>query len=284
VNDGDRTRRNADVWVVEDGRAFALPDELAAEEPLEIRLVASGTTTPVAVTMRTPGHDRELAAGFLFSEGVIRGRDDVTSIDTGVEERAAGAAAFVRVELRSHVAVQLARMERHFFASSACGVCGKSEVESLVLGKVVERRDYAPIEAAVLYSLPDRLRAAQSVFSKTGGLHAAALFTRGGDLAAVREDVGRHNALDKLIGAAVLDGTAALPDATIMVSGRASYELVQKCSMAEVPMLCAVSAPSSMAVSLARRLGLTLVGFLRGRRFNVYSAPERIAGVAASGG
>ena len=271
---------NADVWVVENGRSFAIPDELAVEEPLEIRLAAGSNSLPVAVTMRTPGHDRELAAGFLFSEQIIRSRDDVRSVTEGIDARPAGKATFVAVEIVEAPASSIARLERHFFASSACGVCGKSEIESVVLGKVLERRNDLRLDVEVLYALPDRLRAEQTAFGKTGGLHAAALFSLDGTLVAVREDVGRHNALDKLLGWALLDGRMPLRDAVILVSGRASYELVQKCSMAEVPVMCAVSAPSSMAVTLARRLGLTLVGFLRGRRLNVYAGGECISAVA----
>ena len=269
--------RSTDVWVVEGRRGFAIPDELAVEEPLDIRLMAAGVTTALALTMRTPGQDRELAAGFLFCEGIVQARDDLVSLEEGIETRTAGKATFVRAEVRGELAPSAARLERHFFASSACGVCGKSEMESMVLGRVIDRRgDDLRVAAAVLHELPQRLRAAQSVFAATGGLHAAALFTPGGELIAVREDVGRHNALDKLLGWAFLDGRLPLHDVVAVVSGRASYELVQKCSMAEIPVLCAVSAPSSLAVSFAARLGLTLVGFLRGQRFNVYAGARRI--------
>jgi FdhD protein len=270
------TRRGCDVVVVDDGHAFALPDEIAVEEPLEIRLATPERTTQLALTMRTPGNDRELAAGFLFSEGIVRSRDEIVRIDEGSEPRDGSTISFARVELNTDPAEATSRLERHFFASSACGVCGKTDMEAVVLGKVVERVDGLRVEAAALYELPQRLAAAQSVFAATGGLHAAALFTPKGECLAVREDVGRHNALDKLVGWALLDGRMPLHEAIVMVSGRASFELVQKCSMAEAPVLCAVSAPSSMAVSFARRLGLTLVGFLRGRRFNVYAGAERI--------
>jgi FdhD protein len=227
--------------------------------------------------MRTPGHDQELAAGFLFSEGIIRARDEIVEVVAGVEDRQTQRIAYARVALRREPDVSASRLERHFFASSACGVCGKTDMEAVVLGKVVERIDGLRIPASVLYALPERFSAAQGVFAATGGIHAAGLFTTSGARIAVREDVGRHNALDKLIGWALLEGRVPLRDGVVMVSGRASFELVQKCSMAEAPVLCAVSAPSSMAVSFARRLGLTLVGFLRGRRFNVYSGAERIA-------
>jgi FdhD protein len=276
ANRDDRERANCDIVVVDDGRAFALPDEVAVEAPLEIRLVTPERTTQLAVTMRTPGNDHELAAGFLFSEGIVRSAGEVVRIDEGSEARNGSKIAFVRVAVNVDPGETTSRLERHFFASSACGVCGKTDMEAVVLGKIVEHRDGPRIDAAALYELPQRLAAAQGVFAATGGLHAAALFTPAGECLAVREDVGRHNALDKLIGWALLEGRIPLHEAIVMVSGRASFELVQKCSMAEAPVLCAVSAPSSMAVSFARRLGLTLVGFLRGRRFNVYAGAERI--------
>jgi FdhD protein len=265
-----------DIVVVDDGRTFALPDQVAVEEPLEIRLATPAKTTQLAVTMRTPGHDEELAAGFLFSEGVIRARDEISGIVASVDSRESHKVSYVRVAVAEEPAASIARLERHFFASSACGVCGKTDMEAVVLGKVVEWDRRFRVGAEVLYALPERLSAAQGVFAATGGLHAAALFTAAGECLAVREDVGRHNALDKLIGWALLDGRVPLREAIIMVSGRASFELVQKCSMVEAPVLCAVSAPSSMAVSFARRLGLTLVGFLRDRRFNVYAGSDRI--------
>ena len=250
-NGDGRERAACDVVVVDGGRAFALPDEIAVEEPLEIRLATTQRTIQLALTMRTPGSDRELAAGFLFSEGIIRAREEIVRIDEGSEQRDGSTISFVRVELNADPAQAASRLERHFFANSACGVCGKTDMEAVVLGKIVERANGLRIGAA-------------------------ALFTLAGECLAVREDVGRHNALDKLVGWALLDGRIPLRESILMVSGRASFELVQKCSMAEAPILCAVSAPSSMAVSFARRLGLTLVGFLRGRRFNVYAGAERI--------
>jgi len=275
-------QRTADLWIVENGRGFQVPDELAVEEPLDIRLTADGRTTPLALTMRTPGADRELVAGFLVCEGIVRGCDDLVALEEGEEKRSVGKAAFVRAELRGGIVPSGARLERHFLASSACGVCGKSEMESMVLGRVIERVADACVSATVLYELPGKLRAAQSVFAATGGLHAAALFTMDGELVQVREDVGRHNALDKLIGWACLERRLPLREYLVMVSGRASYELVQKCSMAEIPVLCAVSAPTSLAVSFASRLGLTLVAFLRERRFNVYAGAERVRELAAA--
>ncbi|MFF0244484.1 formate dehydrogenase accessory sulfurtransferase FdhD [Streptosporangium sandarakinum] len=279
-------------------------DDLATEEPLEIRLSASrhvGSATPrprtadgsastsadvprdahrtVAITMRTPGHDFELAAGFLYGEGVIT-PGDLSSIAYCTDEDLPREARYntVTVRLRQGRLPELPALDRHFMTSSACGVCGSAGLEVL-------RDRCAPLPAdtglqvapKVLYGLPDRLRAAQSVFGKTGGLHAAGLFTAAGDLVAVREDVGRHNAVDKLVGWALMTERLPLRDSVLLVSGRSSYEIAQKALSAGIPVVCSVSAPSSLAVDLAREFGMTLVGFLRDERFNVYSAPERIA-------
>jgi len=251
-------------------------DELATEEPLEIRLVSPQKT--VAVTMRTPGADFELAAGFLYSEGVVKEREDINRISYCIDAKVDGEQRYniVNVELREGLNLDLQPLERHFFTTSACGVCGKASLEALrsqgysVIPKGLE----VPLD--VIYSLPEQLRNAQRVFSTTGGLHAAALFNAGGELLAVREDVGRHNALDKLVGWALLSDELPLSDRIVMVSGRSSFEIVQKCLVAGVPIICAVSAPSSLAVELAKEFGITLVGFLRGERFNVYSGKERL--------
>ncbi len=231
----------------------------------------------VAVTMRTPGSDFELAAGFLFSEGLIASRDDVAQLSYCVGDDLCGGQEYnvVTVEPRSHVVFE-PLLDRNFGVTSACGLCGKSSLDQ------IERRGILPLGAgpvvqhAILYELPEKLRGAQGLFEATGGLHAAGLFSQDGDLIAVREDVGRHNAVDKLIGWALLEGKLPLSDQIVMVSGRSSFEIAQKCVAAGVPILCAVSAPSSLAVDLARRFGMTLVGFLRGDRFNVYSGAERI--------
>ena len=287
----------ARLWRVERGKAEPRPDLVATEEPLEIRLRWPGGKRTIAVTMRTPGArgpagpgapagpeagsppdsppgpvadaDVELALGFLFSEGVIAGAGQVAEVarlDPNVVEVALGEGPEPR----------LGTLERHFFASSACGVCGKAGLKTLVL-----RADPPPpgpvLDPEVVCSLPGRLRAAQGVFAETGGLHAAALFDPAGRLLALREDVGRHNALDKLVGWAL--GARALPlaDRVVLVSGRSSYEILQKCAVAGVPVVCAVSAPSSLAVEIAEGFGITLIGFLRGDRFNVYSGFERLA-------
>ncbi|MCA1992393.1 MAG: formate dehydrogenase accessory sulfurtransferase FdhD [Coleofasciculus sp. S288] len=271
---GSKTK--AQVWVVENGKMRSHFDQLATEEPLEIRLVSPQKT--VAVTMRTPGADFELAAGFLYSEGAIRSREDIERISYCVDRDVDGEQRYniVNVKLREGLSVDLQPLERHFFTTSACGVCGKASLEAL------RSRSYSVIlkglevTTEAIYSLPEQLRNAQRVFSTTGGLHAAALFDAEGQLLSVREDVGRHNALDKLIGSAVLSDQVPLNNHIVMVSGRSSFEILQKCLAAGVPIVCAVSAPSSLAVVLAKEFGITLVGFLRGERFNIYAGKERI--------
>jgi FdhD protein len=228
--------------------------------------------------MRTPGSDFELAAGFLHGEGVVRKAADITGIDYSADPELEEAKRrnIVSVALREGVLPDFKALERHFYTTSACGVCGKASLESLkIQGAPV--LDAGPrIEASVLYELPERLKAAQGLFATTGGLHAAALFDPMGELLALREDVGRHNALDKLLGWALLEGRLPLRKSVVVVSGRSSFEIMQKCLMAAVPVVCAVSAPSSLAVDVAREFGMTLVGFLRGRRFNVYAGLERV--------
>jgi FdhD protein len=251
------------------------PDTVAAEEPLEIRL--SGT--PLAVTMRTPGHDFDLVHGFLATEAVITGPDDVAALRYCDSVDADGRNTYnvVDVDLAPGVEAPDTALDRNFYTSSSCGVCGKASIDAI---RTKTRYDVAgdalrlPLE--VLLALPDRLRAAQEVFDKTGGLHAAGLFTASGELRTVREDVGRHNAVDKVIGDGVREGRLPLAGSVLMVSGRASFELTQKAAMAGIPVLAAVSAPSSLAVELAADVGITLVGFLRGDGCNIYTRPERI--------
>lgn len=252
-----------------------VPDVLAAEEPLEIRVRSPGhgDAARVAVTMRTPGHDLELALGFLLTENAITEREDVDLEHSSLSRVELG--AVVTVALR--VPFDLAELQRNFYATSSCGVCGKAALE------LVERRasplGVGPtLRSAVITSLPRTLRDAQEVFASTGGLHAAGLFTADGALVALREDVGRHNALDKLLGWALAEGRLPLDDHAVMASGRLSFELVQKAAVAGVSALCAVSAPSSLAVQAAERVGMTLVGFVRGDGFNVYTRPERVVG------
>jgi FdhD protein len=260
-------------------------DDLATEEPLEIRLAAGGGRRTVAVTMRTPGHDFELAAGFLHAEGVVPAGGSagdpggIASISYCTDEDVAPEARrnTVTVRLRGARLPELPTLERHFTTSSACGVCGAAGLDALRSRHLAPVTEPGPLLAPqTLYGLPDTLRRAQGVFGKTGGLHAAGLFTPDGALVALREDVGRHNAVDKLVGRALLDGRLPLAGHVLMVSGRTSYEILQKALAAGVPVVCAVSAPSSLAVDLARAFGITLVGFLRGERFNVYSRPDRL--------
>jgi FdhD protein len=252
-------------------------DDLATEEPLELRVTApDGTRRTVAITMRTPGHDFELAAGFLHGEGLVR-HGDIASIAYCTDEDLPPEARYntVTVRLRGPVP-DLPALDRHFLTSSACGVCGSASLDALRGRCAAVPRGSLKLAPEVLYGLPDALRAAQGGFGKTGGLHAAGLFSGDGALAAAREDVGRHNAVDKLVGWASMARRLPLAEHLLMVSGRASYEIMQKALAAGVPVVCAVSAPSSLAVELAREFGLTLVGFLRGERCNVYAGAERI--------
>ncbi len=251
-------------------------DRLATEEPLEIRLRAGSETRTVAITMRTPGNDFELAAGFLYGEGVITKPDEIRSISYCVDVPAEQQYNTVNVDLARSNLPALDTLERHFTMTSACGVCGKANLEALRLRGVESIESAARVDRATIVSLPARLRAAQGIFEKTGGLHAAALFDLAGNPITVREDVGRHNAMDKLVGWALLNRKLPLDDRIVMVSGRSSYELVQKTVSARIPIMCSVSAPSSLAVDLAREFGVTLIGFLRDSRFNVYARDDRI--------
>jgi FdhD protein len=234
-------------------------DLLAVEEPLQIRV----NGRDLSITMRTPGHDRELAAGFLFTEGILKTRADVLSIDCGENS--------VTLTLADGVDPGTAR---NFYTTSSCGVCGKASVDSLHAAGCAM---LPPLQVSreIVHGLPEKLRAAQAVFEHTGGLHGAGLFDAGGNLELVREDVGRHNAVDKLIGAAFLDGRLPLMNRILMLSGRASFELVQKAVIAGIPVVAAVGAPSSLAVQTALRFGMTLVGFVRNGRFNIYSGVTR---------
>lgn len=272
---GSKTK--ATIWVVEKGQVRSRSDQLATEEPLEIRLVSPQKT--VAVTMRTPGADFELAAGFLYSEGVVNSREDIVHISYCVDPNIDGEQRYniVNVKLKEGLSLNLQPLERHFFTTSACGVCGKASLETLRSRSYpVVIQNQPEVSAEVIYSLPEQLHSVQRVFSTTGGLHAAALFNAQGQLLAVREDIGRHNALDKLVGSALLSDQLPLNNHIVMVSGRSSFEILQKCLAAGVPIVCAVSAPSSLAVLLAREFGITLIGFLRGERFNIYAGRERL--------
>ncbi|QYJ02506.1 formate dehydrogenase accessory sulfurtransferase FdhD [Nocardioides panacisoli] len=260
---------------VRDGAVTRRPDTLTVEEPMELRLDGRALT----VTMRTPGHDFDLAVGFLVSEGVVGSAEEVASIRycAGATEDGSNTYNIVEVGLAPGVAVPDLALERNFYTTSSCGLCGKASLEAVRTSTrwgVAE--DPLRVTTATLAELPDRLREAQKVFESTGGLHAAGLFSADGEPIHVREDVGRHNAVDKVIGAALSEGRLPLRETILMVSGRASFELVQKAVMAGIPMLTAVSAPSSLAVDLAREQGLSLVGFLRGASMNLYSATERV--------
>jgi FdhD protein len=256
-------------------------DSVAVEEPLEIRIsfVENGQrlTQGIAVTMRTPGQDYELAAGFLFSEGVIKSGADIHQITycTGPEKQEYN---LLSVSLREHVAVDHARLTRHVFTTSSCGVCGKASLDALrVQGAPAIAKGVPVVSRAVIGGLSETLRKEQSAFEKTGGLHAAGLFDASGKLIVLSEDVGRHNAVDKVIGAQVLQKQTPLAQQILMVSGRTSFEILQKALMAGIPVVAAVGAPSSLAVSLARDFGMTLVGFLRDGRFNIYSSADRVS-------
>jgi FdhD protein len=276
------TRRVRVLRVVGDAASPA-DDALAVEEPLEIRLVhhADGKAVErsLSITMRTPGHDLELAAGFLLTEGVITSADQLAGLKA-CGPIVDGLRNTVKAELKPGVSVDAVRLERHFYTTSSCGVCGKSSLEAL---RVTDRpplpANTPALAPALIHTLPDRLREAQAVFEATGGLHAAALFDAAGRLVALREDVGRHNAVDKLIGAMAMANRLPLSDHWLFVSGRASFELVQKALVAGIPAMAAVGAPSSLAVSLATDAGMTLLGFVRQGRFNVYAGASRVAGL-----
>jgi FdhD protein len=273
------SKTRATVKVVEDGRGLHRSDSVATEEPMETRLVSGGHTRAVAVTMRTPGADFELAAGFLYGEGVIAGSDEVGRITYCVDPEVDADQRYniVNVEVRGQVEVDLRSLERHFYASSACGVCGKASLEAVRMRSSEAMPAGLPaIPASLIQALPDRLRLGQGLFDSTGGLHAAALFTAGGELEVLREDVGRHNAVDKVVGWGLLNRRLPFSERILVVSGRTSFEILQKAVAARVPVVCAISAPSSLAVDVAREFGVTLVGFLRGNRFNVYANEERI--------
>ncbi len=280
------TQRSAATAIVRFQRdeRSELTDRVAIEEPLEIRVdfVANGerSVRSLSITMRTPGHDEELAAGFLMSEGLVRSARDIETIrPCGPESGAHDGNNVVKVRLADHATMTWPNVERHFYATSSCGVCGKVSLEALeVPGLCPIPRDGFRFTVEAVRMLPARLRAQQSVFEETGGLHAAALFNSAGELLAIREDVGRHNAVDKLLGAQFLQGHTPLASNLLFLSGRISFELAQKALAGGIPMVVAVGAPSSLAIELAKRFDITLIGFLRGERFNVYSGEWRLTG------
>jgi FdhD protein len=265
------------VLTVDRDGARRRPDRLVTEEPMEIRVHGPGQApVPLAVTMRTPGHDFELAAGFCRTEGVVTGADGLASVSYCLS--GTGEQQYNVVTVRLRAPVDPAVFTRRFVATASCGVCGKAALDDVAVrcDPLPDGRAAPRISASVVRGLPACLGTGQTLFDETGGLHAAARFSAAGELLAVREDVGRHNALDKLIGHALLAGALPLAGEILLVSGRLSFELVQKAAIAGIPVLCAVSAPSSLAVATAERFGQTVVGFLRGERFNVYSHPHRI--------
>ena len=243
-------------------------DEFAVEEPLEIRV----DNHPISVTMRTPGHDAELAAGFLVTEGLIKKRSDVAKIEPHPRNKDKNV---INVFLSPDVAVDFKQLTRHVFASSSCGLCGKATIES-IHQHFPKLKTKISVAARTILGLPEKLRGAQKTFDRTGGLHAAGIFDSHGNLIVLREDVGRHNAVDKVLGHGFLEGCFPFEKQILLVSGRASFEIMQKALAARIPIVCAVSAPSSLAVEFAQESGQTLVGFLRGERMNVYAHPKRI--------
>ena len=263
------------VTKMRDGLRESLTDRVAVEEPLEIRLgfesAGERHTRSVSITMRTPGHDEDLATGFLYTEGIVSSQNDIAVVKPCRGDNT------VRVELEDGIAVDLDKLTRHFYTTSSCGVCGKASLDALrVQGcNALDTASFS-MRQDILITLPDKLRAAQETFEETGGLHAAAAFDEAGNLVVVREDVGRHNAVDKVIGALLRKSRLPASALGLMVSGRASFELMQKAVVAGMPLLAAVSAPSSLAVELAQEFNMTLVGFLRGDTYNVYAGPERI--------
>ena len=267
--------REVSIEAMRDARLVARQDLVVVEEPLEIRVAEAGDTGPgtsMSITMRTPGQDIELAVGFLHGEGIVRAREDIA------DSRICGPVGnVVRIQLSEGAAFDAGRLQRNFYTTSSCGVCGNASLAA------VERMLRSPsvdgaltVSAALIESLSDRARAGQEVFHDTGGLHASCLFDASGKLLDICEDVGRHNALDKLVGARLLAGELPLSQCVLFLSGRASFELLQKAAAAGIPVVAAVGAPSSLAIDLAQRTGILLVGFLRGRSFNVYSHRERL--------
>jgi FdhD protein len=258
-----------------DGKLLHHDDALAAEEPLEIRIAASSIATPLSVTMRTPGHDEELAAGFLLTEGIVGEASQIAALRSYITS-ASGKKNGMEVEVQN-CEFDPGQLQRNFFAASSCGICGKASIDAIrQRGLRAPNADFR-FDPELLCTLPEKLCEAQTVFSRTGGLHAAALFDSSGDLVVLREDIGRHNAVDKIVGWAMLQGLLPLSQHVMLVSGRGGFEIVQKALAAGLPILASVSAPSSLAVQLARELGMTLVGFLRGRRFVLYAGPSRLA-------
>jgi FdhD protein len=271
-----RTSRSVDLTQVtewNDGAVARKDDYLAAEEPLEIRIGEN----PLSVTMRTPGHDLELAAGFLFTEGLVQRREQIIALANATNDDDGKRGNVVRAEVAAEALPDFDKLRRHFFAASSCGICGKASIDAVRSRLLRTPNPDFRVEPKLIISLPDALRSEQDVFERTGGLHAAALFDGRGALLIVREDIGRHNAVDKVVGWALLNDRIPLSDCILLVSGRGGFEIIQKAIVAGIPVVASVSAPSSLAVQLARELRLTLIGFLRGNRFVVYAGEDRVA-------
>jgi FdhD protein len=273
--------KQASITKINNSETLDTMDALAIEEPLEIRLEYGAQNDRkvqnVSVTMRTPGNDAELAAGFLFTEGIVKNKEDIANIDQCFIACAENKENVIQVSLKEDVIPNLLNTERNFYTTSSCGVCGKGSINAIrTVSPFTGQTDSLTVTSELLYQLPDVLQKHQEVFADTGGLHASALFNTNGDLLLVREDVGRHNALDKLIGAALNKRWLPLNNHILLLSGRASFELVQKAAMAGINIIAAVGAPSSLAVELATEFNITLAGFLRNQRFNIYTAAHRI--------
>ena len=257
-------------------------DRVAVEEPMEIRVAfgpdASRSARSLSVTMRTPGHDFELASGFLYTEGILTRSELIRNVEfCGPPAPGRRTSNIVRVDLAPEVELDLGRLQRHFFTTSSCGICGKASLDAIHVQGIEKLNEDRPrIRASLIRELPGKLRSGQALFERTGGLHAAALVESDGSVLVVREDVGRHNAVDKLLGWSFLEGRTPLADQVMVVSGRASFEILQKALVAGLPMIVAVGAPSSLAVEMAERFGMTLIGFASLERFNVYSGRQRI--------
>jgi len=284
IDDAGRQQMARHVSVRRVGAA-GTDDIVATEEPLEIRLGysrrdGSRAEENVSITMRTPGHDEDLAVGFLFTEGILRSRADVQGVVARGQPAPNGLTNAVRVELVPGVTIDFKKLERHFYTTSSCGICGKASIDAVAVQSQYDVSSASfKVSPEVLGTLPAALKERQAVFEQTGGLHASGIFDATGALVGVREDVGRHNALDKLIGRALLDDRLPLREHGLVFSGRASFELMQKAKVAGCAFVAAVGAPSSLAVDLANEFGMTLVGFLKPGRFNVYSRPDRIVGL-----
>lgn len=273
---------HSNITRFDNGQLTQTVDLLAIEEPMEIRLgygpVDARLQKSISVTMRTPGHDFELALGFLFTENIITNPTDIYKIQYCTElNTVQNLENIVRVELNPNVEIDLSKLNRNFYTTSSCGVCGKESIEAISTNcAVIAINNDVFVSANTITTLPDKLRQQQSVFEHTGGIHACALFTIDGELLLLREDVGRHNALDKLIGASISNQNILLKNTVLLLSGRASFELLQKAAMAGISVVCAVGAPSSLAVQTALQFNITLIGFLRNQRFNIYALPQRI--------